>query len=88
MCTHTHTYIHVYKHMHNTWYAHIYTYLLTCIHTHTHTHTHTQTGTITHFKKKQNLDFPDGTVDKNLTTKSEDTGSIPGQGRFHMDWSS
>ena len=29
-------------------------------------------------------DFPGGTVDKNPAANAGDTGSIPGQGRFHM----
>ena len=33
-------------------------------------------------------DFPAGTVDKNLPTKAGDMGWIPGQGRYHMLWSS
>ena len=33
-------------------------------------------------------DFPDGTVDGNLPAKAGDTGSISGQGRFHMPQSS
>ena len=30
------------------------------------------------------LDFPGGTVDRNPSAKTRDTGSIPGLGRFHM----
>ena len=33
------------------------------------------------------LDFPDGTVDRNMPGKAGDTGSILGLGRFHMPWS-
>ena len=29
-------------------------------------------------------DFPDGAVDKNPPANVEDTGLIPGLGRFHM----
>ena len=32
------------------------------------------------------LDFPSGTVDKNLPASAWDTGSIPGPGRLHMSW--
>ena len=31
-------------------------------------------------------DFPDGPVIENLPVNAEDTGSIPGLGRFHMTW--
>ena len=31
-------------------------------------------------------DFPGEAVDKNLSTKAEGTGLIPGPGRFHMLW--
>ena len=34
--------------------------------------------------KKDILDFPGGTVVKNLPPNAGDTGSIPGLGRFHM----
>ena len=30
--------------------------------------------------------FPGGPVAKNLPANIEDTGSIPGLGRFHMPW--
>ena len=30
------------------------------------------------------MDFPGGTVDKNLPANTRDMGSIPGPGRFHM----
>ena len=30
--------------------------------------------------------FPGGPVAKNLPANIEDTGSIPGPGRFHMPW--
>ena len=30
------------------------------------------------------MDFPGGTVDKNLPANAGDTGLIPGPGRFHM----
>ena len=33
------------------------------------------------------LDFPGGSVHKNLSANARDTGSIPGLGRFHMLWS-
>ena len=33
------------------------------------------------------LDFPGGTVVKNLPANAGDTGSIPGLGRSHMPWS-
>ena len=29
-------------------------------------------------------DFPGGAVDKKMPANAEDTGSIPGPGRFHM----
>ena len=29
------------------------------------------------------MDFPGGTVDRNPPTNTEDTGLIPGPGRFH-----
>ena len=32
------------------------------------------------------LEFPSGPVVKNLPAHAEDTGSIPGPGRFHMLW--
>ena len=32
-------------------------------------------------------DFPGGSADENLPTSAGDTGSIPGQGGFHMLWS-
>jgi len=31
-------------------------------------------------------DFPNGPVVKDIPANAEDTGSIPGQGRFHMPW--
>ena len=34
-------------------------------------------------KKQQKLDFPGGSVDKNLPANAEDRSSIPGPGRFH-----
>ena len=37
-------------------------------------------------KNTQILDFPGGTVDKNLPANAEDVGSIPGPGRAHMLW--
>lgn len=33
--------------------------------------------------EKLAADFPGGAVGKNLSTKAEDTGAIPGPGRFH-----
>ena len=33
------------------------------------------------------LDFPGGTVVKNLPANAGDTGSIPGLGRSHIPWS-
>ena len=72
--------------MHSMWYACIYTYLLTCIHTHTHTHSRTNRN-INPFQKETESGLH-GTVDENLPAKSEDTDSIPGPGRFHMDQSS
>ena len=33
---------------------------------------------------KTMLNFPGGTVDRNLFAHAEDTGSIPGLGRFHL----
>ena len=35
------------------------------------------------FSKAIELNFSDGTVDKNLPSNAEDIGSIPGPGRFH-----
>ena len=35
-------------------------------------------------KKKSYWDFPGGPVVNNSPVKAEDTGSIPGPGRFHM----
>ena len=32
------------------------------------------------------LDFPGGTVDKNLPADAGDTGSIPDPGRAHLLW--
>ena len=34
------------------------------------------------------VDFPGGTVDKNMPTTLGDTGSVPGLGRLHTPWSS
>ena len=36
--------------------------------------------------KKNLQDFPGGSVVKNLPASAEDTGSIPGLGRFRMMW--
>ena len=33
------------------------------------------------------LDFPTGTMDKNLSADAGNTGLIPGLERFHMPWS-
>ena len=33
------------------------------------------------------MDFPGGTVDKNMPTNAGEMGLIPGLGRFHMSWS-
>ena len=33
---------------------------------------------------REQRDFPGGTVDENLPANAEDTGSIPGPGRFHF----
>ena len=33
------------------------------------------------------LDFPAGTMNKNLSANAGDTGLIPGLERFHMPWS-
>ena len=33
---------------------------------------------------KNFMDFPGGTVDKNLPASAGDTGSIPALGKFHM----
>ena len=38
-------------------------------------------------KRKDELDFPGGTVVKNLPANTGDMGSIPGPGRSHMLWS-
>ena len=38
-------------------------------------------------KKLQLEDFPGGSVDKNSPASAKDTGSIPGLGRFHTQWS-
>ena len=32
------------------------------------------------------VDFPGGTVDKNLPANAGDMSSIPGLGRFHIPW--
>ena len=37
-------------------------------------------------KLLESLGFLGGTVDKNLPINAEDTGLIPGPGRFHMLW--
>ena len=34
------------------------------------------------------MDFPSGPVVKNLPAKARDTGSIPGPGRFDIQWGS
>ena len=34
--------------------------------------------------KRSEWDFPGGPVVKNLSANAEDTGLIPGPGRFHM----
>ena len=39
------------------------------------------------FFKIEAQDFAGGTVDRNLPADTEDTGLIPGPGRFHMLWS-
>ena len=57
MCVWTHTNIHVYKHTCTVHGMHASTHTCSHAYTHIHTHTHAQTGTLTHFKKKQNLDF-------------------------------
>ena len=36
------------------------------------------------FKNYFYVDFPGGTVDKNLPASAGDTGSVPGRGRFHV----
>ena len=36
------------------------------------------------YQQQEHDDFPGGTVHKNLPASAEDTGSIPGPGRFHM----
>ena len=33
------------------------------------------------------MDFPGGTVDKNLSANARDTDLIPGLGRLHVPWS-
>ena len=38
-------------------------------------------------KNKNNVNFPGGSVDKNLPTNAGDTGLIPGPGSFHIPWS-
>ena len=38
-------------------------------------------------KKQNGLNFPGGTVVKNLPANAGDTGSSPGPGRSHMLWS-
>ena len=35
---------------------------------------------------REQMDFFGGTVDENLSVSAEDTGLIPGPGRFHMLW--
>ena len=37
-------------------------------------------------KKNSSLDFPGGTVDKNLPANAGDTDLVPDLGRFHMLW--
>ena len=39
-------------------------------------------------KEKKEGDFPGGTVVKNPPANAADTGSSPGPGRSHMQWSS
>lgn len=39
-------------------------------------------------KQETPEDFSSGAADKNLPASAEDTGSIPGLGRFHMLWRS
>ena len=41
-------------------------------------------ASITLIQKPKTLDFPGGTVVKNLPTNVGDTGSSPGLGRSHM----
>ena len=36
---------------------------------------------------RDSLDFPDGPVVEDPPANAEDTGLIPGPGRFHMPWS-
>ena len=36
------------------------------------------------FLKREAVDFPGSTVEKNPLVNSGDTGSIPGPGRFHL----
>ena len=38
--------------------------------------------------KKDIQDVPGGAADKTLSANAGDTGSIPGPGKFHMQWSS
>jgi len=42
---------------------------------------------MTNGHRKRFSDFPGGTVDRNPSANSGDTGSIPGLGRFNMPWS-
>ena len=37
--------------------------------------------------KSQEINVPDGAVDRNLPANAGDTGLIPGPGRAHMLWS-
>ena len=37
-------------------------------------------------KRKENRDFPDGTVNENPPANAGEVGLIPGLGKFHMPW--
>ena len=45
---------------------------------------YTQIHSSTIYNSQKVKDFPGSTVDGNLPVKAEDTGLIPGLGRFHV----
>ena len=49
-----------------------------------HCNTISKYNTAFRIVRKQRRDFPGGTVDKNPPANSQDTGLIPGPGRFHI----
>ena len=48
---------------------------------------HSKDIQMTNGHRKRCSDFPGGTVDRNPSANSGDTGLIPGLGRFNMPWS-